>query len=97
MGGSIRWFNQEYGAGYEPIPVMVHPSKQIDNLATPVPGMRIITSEEIELIKKQLKSFAVAVSQAENWNNESKIQVLLQEYHLRGQDFVQQYTVPFID
>ena len=97
LGGSIRWFNQEYGAGYEPTPVMVHPSKQIDNLATPVPGMRIITSEEIELIKKQLKSFAVAVSQAENWNNESKIQVLLQEYHLRGQDFVQQYTVPFID
>lgn len=74
---------------------MVHPSKQIDNLATPVPGMRIITREEIELIKNQLISFAVAVSQAENWNNESRIQALLQEYHLRGQDFIQQYTVPF--
>lgn len=93
LGGSMRWFESEYGAEYHATPIMVHSSTIIDPLATPVSGMRIITQDRLESLKHQLKGFSVASSQVDNWSNLERIQALLQKYKLRHQDIIQSYTV----
>lgn len=92
LGGSMRWFASVYGTEYNATPVMIHNSTTIDSLATQVPGMRIITKENLELLKRQLKDFSVAFAQVDNWLNIEKAQALLQHYKLRNQDIIKNYT-----
>lgn len=95
LGGSIRWFDSEYGTDCVVTPILVHPATSIHELATPVERMRIITSEEMQRFVKHVRSFAVAIAQSENWKNENSIQKLLTEYQLRGVDIIPNYTVSY--
>ena len=92
LGGSIRWFEQEYG-GHNAIPVMVHPSKIIDKQATAVPNMRVITLTELESLGRNINAFAIALVRNENWMNANKICDLLSQYKLRSTDLLEQYMV----
>ena len=92
LGGSLRWFTSEYGTENNATPIMIHPSTKIDSLATPVSGMRIITPGRLELLKRQLKGFSIALAQVDKWSNTEKTQTLLQQYKLRNQDIIQNYT-----
>lgn len=95
LGGSVRWFKSEYDANYSCTPLMIHNSIVIDLLATPLDDMRIMDKACMEKMKKQIKAFAVAMTQNENWLNETKINELLKSYHLRGSDIAQRYTVQY--
>lgn len=95
LGGSVRWFRSEYGQDYTCKPIIVHNSSEIDDKATPVPDMRIMTDTCIEKLKKQVTDFAVAVVQNGNWLNEEKIGQLLELYHLRGEKIWKEYTVDY--
>lgn len=94
LGGAIRWFSSEYGVAYSSVPVMVHKSSVIDRQATAVPSMKIITPEKLELFKKSVNEFAIAVSQNDNWQDEDKITQLLVRYKLRDKDMMD-YMIPY--
>lgn len=95
LGGSVRWFTSTYGKGYTCKPIMVHKSSTIDDVATPVPDMQIMTEICIEKLKKQVTDFAVAMVQNENWLNEGKTDELLELYHLRGKEICKEYTIKY--
>lgn len=95
LGGSTRWFESEYGNGYSGVPIMVHKSVILDRAATAVPDMRIINSEKLEQFKNNVNAFAIAASQNDNWQDESKINNLLQQYKLRNCDICEKYTLPY--
>lgn len=95
LGGSVRWFLSEYGNDCHYTPIIVHKSTVIDPLATPVDGMKIITPDCIEKLKRQISSFVSAMAQNNNWQDEERINNLLQQYRLRRQDFMQEYTVNY--
>lgn len=92
LGGSIRWFSDEYGEPYFAVPVMVHNAKIIDRRATAIANMRVITPENLELLKKNINDFAVAISQGANWLDEYRIDKQLMHYRLRSNDIVECYT-----
>ncbi|MCH5248357.1 MAG: DEAD/DEAH box helicase family protein [Lachnospiraceae bacterium] len=95
LGGSVRWFQMEYENGYQWIPIMVHPANILDRLATPVPNMKVMTSELLDKLKKQIKAFCSALASAGDWNDEARIGELLIMYKLRGKDIVSQYTTDY--
>ena len=95
LGGSMRWFSNEYGAAYRAVPIMVHKSTIVDRQATAVPNMRIITPEKLEDFKRRIKEFAIAVSQNDNWQDERKIDGLLTHYKLRENHIVPNFTLPY--
>lgn len=95
LGGSERWFKQRYGSGYQYIPVMVHPSNILDTKATPVTNMKIMTSELLEKMKRNIREFFNALVSGGNWSDEDRINELLIAYKLRGKDFVPQYMTNF--
>lgn len=95
LGGAIRWFFSEYGEAHSAIPIMVHKSTVIDRQATAVPNMMIITCDKLELFKRNINDFIIAVSQNSNWLDESRINTLLLQYKLRGSDIVENYMLSY--
>ena len=72
-------------------PVIIHPSSVLDSLATQVQGMKIITPELLDKMKKRIKSFSAELIQNVDLQDEDKINALLALYKLRGRDIVNEY------
>lgn len=69
LGGSVRWDHEQYPDA-RPLPVMVHPSHQCDRQGTPVPGMRVVTLDKLELLKQAVIAFATALAGGRgNWTD----------------------------
>ncbi len=95
LGGSIRWFDAEYGDLYSATPIMVHKSTIIDRQATSIPNMMIITPDKLDSLKRNVNEFVIAVSQNDNWLDESRINTLITQYKLRSTDIVANYMETF--
>lgn len=95
LGGAMRWFANQYGEACLGFPVMAHKSTIIDRQATAVPNMIIMTPEKLDLLKRNINEFAIAVSQNDNWLDENRISDLLKQYNLRSVDIIERYTSPY--
>jgi hypothetical protein len=58
---AITWFDTKYPASGS-TPVVVHPLRTIGDGATAVPGMRVMTEEGLNKLRKSLEAFAKALS-----------------------------------
>lgn len=94
LGGSQRWFNEQYGQNYNVTPVLIHRSTKISEQATPPLNMRIITEEKLEFLTTALEKFSIAIAQSSNWMDKSKIDQQLKMHKLQVTDIVNNYTVP---
>ena len=93
LAGSIRWFSSEYGDNFTATPILVHKSFILDRQASPVEKMRIITQEKLADFKRKIKDFVNALVQDTNWQDEIRIQQLLNQYNLNSESIVNMYSV----
>lgn len=94
--GSTNWFDTEYsGNGFSCTPIMIHNSNIFDSVCSPLKQTRIMTPNDLDSFKKVIRSFTSALVQNENWRDESKINMLMTTYKLRGQDIIGEYTSSF--
>lgn len=94
LSGSVNWFHENYsGSNFHPI--MIHPASRIDNLASPVEHMRVMTEKEIDKIKNNVRELYNALCCGDNYMDVNKISELLKTYKLRNDNIVREYTVPF--
>lgn len=56
IDGSMRWFESVYDNNFTATPIMIHISKTIDEQATAVKNMRVITQEKLTELKKILEN-----------------------------------------
>lgn len=95
LSGSVNWFKENYVYPNECIPIMVHPSKFVDVVASPDENMRVMTEEELAYFRKNLRDFYSTLCNNGNISDVSKINELLRIYKLRKDDIVNMYTVKF--
>ena len=95
LSGSVNWFKENYVYPNECIPIMVHPSKFIDMVASPDENMRVMTEKELACFRKNLRDFYSALCYNGNIGDVNKINELLRVYKLRKNDIVNMYTVKF--
>ena len=95
LSGSVNWFKENYAYPNECIPIIVHPSKFIDVVASPDENMRVMTEDELASFRKNLRDFYSALCQNGNINDVSKINELLRIHKLKKDDIVNMYTVKF--
>lgn len=95
LSGSVNWFKENYVYPNECIPIMVHPSKVVDAVASPDENMRVITEKELEYFRKNIRDFYSSLCQNGNVSDVSKINELLRMYKLRKDDIINMYTVKF--
>ena len=96
LAGSIRWFSSEYGDNFTATPILVHKSFILDRQASPVEKMRIITQEKLADFKRKIKDFVNALVQDTNWQDEIRIQQLLNQYNLNSESIVNMYSVDYL-
>ncbi len=90
LNGSIAWFTEKYDHSMNYTPIMIHLGNICEYGATPLKGCVAMRKEKLELLKKNIKEFSVAVKTKINQLDE--IKKLLIHYKLRDSDIVQEYT-----
>lgn len=95
LSGSVNWFKENYVYPNECTPIMVHPSKLVDVVASPDENMRVMTEEELTCFRKNIRDFYSALCHNGSISDISKINELLSIYKLRKDDITNMYTVKF--
>ncbi|QHN31195.1 DEAD/DEAH box helicase [Gordonia amarae] len=92
LGGSIRW-NKEQNVGVQSIPIMLHPSRTIDDRGTVVDGMKVVTPAKLEELKEAVRAFAVALADGQGrWGDEQAVRERLSHGQLTGDRIFQKYV-----
>lgn len=90
LSGSAHWFNDEYDASCQGIPIMIHPLDNYEKESTPHPQMKVINRNCLDTLKlnveKYAKSLRLDMSVAE-------IQKLLEDYNLTHDKLLETITV----
>ena len=96
LNGSYAWFKNLYqDEQVKCIPVMIHNSRVFDFECSPTSEIRIMTPELLEKFKKNVRSFAVAMCQKNNFKNIEKINNLIRTYKLNRDVIIEEYTTIF--
>ena len=95
LSGSVNWFKENYVYPNECTPIMVHPSKFVDVVASPDENMRVITEEELTCFRKNIRDFYSTLCHNGSISDISKINELLSIYKLRKDDITNMYTAKF--
>lgn len=95
LSGSVNWFKENYRYPNKCMPIIVHQSKFIDRVASPVEKMRVMTEKELACFRKNTRDFYSAICQNGNIHDVGKINELLLVHRLRKDDIVNMYTVEF--
>lgn len=93
LSGSVNWFKDKYVYPNECIPIMIHPSKYVDEVASPGENMRVMTEMELEHFRKNIRAFYKYLCNYGGINDISEINKSLRECNLRKDDIVNTYTV----
>ncbi len=91
VSGSANWFAQNYDHSFNATPVIIHPSAQLDALATPPANMRVMTAAQIEILKDRARSFAYSVR--DRLTVHAQVRYALSANNLLGEHLVQNNTI----
>jgi len=96
LNGSYAWFQNLYqDEQVKCIPVMIHNSRVFGFECSPTSEIRIMTPELLEKFKKNVRGFAVAMCQKNNFKNMEKINNLIRTYKLNREVIIEEYTTIF--
>lgn len=96
LNGSYAWFQNLYqDEQVKCIPVMIHNSRLFGFECSPTSEIRIMTPELLEKFKKNVRGFAVAMCQKNNFKNMEKINNLIRTYKLNREVIIEEYTTIF--
>ena len=91
VSGSVNWFAQNYDHTFNATPVIIHPSAQLDTLATPPANMRVMTAAQIEVLRDRARSFAQSIK--DRLTEHAQVRYALSANNLLGEHFVQGNTI----
>lgn len=92
LNGSVSWFLDKYPDEHC-IPILIHPSNTFEHSASPLPQIRIINEDKLEILRKNLRSWSIQISDAKFETN--KIAALLKLFNLESGSFIENYTIKF--
>ena len=95
LAGSINWFKEKYDCLHQWVPIMVHPAKVVDSVASPDEKMRVMTENRLSHFRNNIRNYYSALCQNGNQFDVERINELLHTYKLRKDDIVHEYTVKF--
>lgn len=96
LNGSGEWFENKYGADIAYTPIMIHPAKKFEHAASPKATTRIMNTEKLEILKKNVRDFIKSVCSQGLISDETQIRNQLLQLKLRSVDFQTFYTTNFI-
>lgn len=92
LGQSIDWFKELYLSS-EGIPLLFHPSSQLDRAASRVEGMRVVDDRRLEKLRQNVKSFAKNISDHAISKDVQMTSAKLNDFKLNSTAFIDEYSV----
>lgn len=94
LGGSVRWHEQQH-PGVRGIPVMLHPSRDVDQRGTAIDGMRVITTTKLDALKEAVVAYAVALADGTGrWSDDRAVAEQLAHRHLTAGEIIPTFSEP---
>lgn len=96
LNGSYNWcINHYQDEQIRCVPIMIHNSYVFDHACSPHSEIRIMTPDLMDLFKKNVHEFIVAVCQENNFKNIERINQLIKTYKMGKEQIVEEYTREF--
>lgn len=96
LNGSINWFEQYYklnNINYTPI--MIHPGNEFEYACSPHKDVKIINDKKLNLLKRNVQTFATSLTNPENFRNIPNINKLLKRFKLDATSLITEYTISY--
>lgn len=93
IGNSLNWFKNEEYVGKIGTPILIHPSYKLADDAFPDRSVKVITEDELNLLKKNIKDFSISL--ATYYNKTLTIQLIgeqLNHFKLNADSIIKNYT-----
>ena len=90
---STTWFREQYGEATESIPLIWHPYRNLGQGGTAVAGMRVITTEKLNQLKKALYDFSREITDDSSIEDIEKIKKSLVSHCFTDALFLDTYSV----
>lgn len=91
LGQSMEWFAARYPAS-APTPVMIHPERKLGQGASSVNGMRVIDVKGLEKLRKNLKAFALQLTDSDIASSASEVAKRLAQFELNADAFINAFS-----
>lgn len=91
LSGSLNW-DLEYNPDATRVPVLVHPGFRRHPQATPPPGTRVITPEELDTLKNAVRAFTREITVDGGWKRPATVTSALTKHKLNGSQIIQQHS-----
>jgi len=91
LTGSMEWFRINYDETCSAKPIMIHPSNQYDSTASPHKDMRVIDTNNLEKLKKNINFYSLSLKDVV-WDRKNINKRLLQ-YNFLSNQIQKIYTI----
>ena len=92
LGQSIAWFSERYPASTS-VPIMIHNQYNLGRGASMVPGMRVISTTNLEKLRNNLRGFAKQLINPDVASSASKVAKRLAHFELNADAFVNAFSI----
>jgi hypothetical protein len=89
---SMTWFSKHYPEVSTPIPVLVHPSAELDTQAHVPPETRVITETGLRLLRQDVEAFVKHLTLAKTWSDPSAVTSALNRHSLTADLVIQRHS-----
>ena len=90
---SVSWVKEHHMPERTVVPIIIHPSRHLDDKASMVKGLRVITKEQVRLMGELLVKFYDWLSDKEALSDEKRIFEMLSELSFTEKTFLTKFTV----
>lgn len=89
---SMTWFKQNYPDISKPIPVLVHPSEELDAQTYVPTGTRVITQTELDSLRRDVEAFVRQLAVDNAWSNPTTVASALAQHNLTADLVLQRHS-----
>lgn len=92
LGHSMTWFGKRYPDTPQVIPVLVHPSEQLDPKAHVPPGTRVVTEQHLQRLRVKVDAFAKELAASGSWGDSASLAAALARNELLAEHVIEKHS-----
>lgn len=92
LNHSMTWFRERYPEISKPIPVLVHPSEELDTQAHLPSDTRVITESRLRALRSDVEAFARYLARNKTWSDPSAVASALVQHNLTADLVLQRHS-----
>ena len=92
LGHSMTWFAETYPDEFEAIPVLLHPSNELDAQAHVPAGSRVVTRTDLEGLRVDVEAYAKELAASDAWTDAQTVAATLARHQLTADRIIARHS-----